>query len=895
MRKISNVVTGTALRNTTPAAIEKYLVEKVRNELGEFHDLVLIKPVLRIDKEDGDLSGNVTDGYGTVMLSVGNMTIHLPFIIHEKELLPFDVIRMGGQEVVYDLSKLRKIVIGLDKANKEKAVEGDPGMDAMSVVDGKDISTQNGFLGTIMDVRDSHKQRDVNGNVPYEGLGFGDMDENRLMKQASKEIDIAELFEEFHEKLANVRIFSTEDVKSVVRGIEKKAETEAESDIAAVSGVKIDTKVSIGVQREFAKIDKEKLANYKRAASGNNIKFPVFDDTQFEYRNGRVYHKVKSAFSDSKTPYTSNSKIKHIIVDTRHNYALLQDNDDFMISVEQPSNFDFPCEHALGLLTGEMYAFEWDTETISLPFFVKRQYLEEEENNGILVSVMERTGRHEILKASQSSLFRNSFECEEHGHRFTVVVLRGDSQKEVIRKIDKEELSEYILAKAKSGVDHKISKLIAERFVSGGPIYFVSEEIPFFKMFKNITGYFTRPDGLFKEGPLFEKSAAYEQANKARLYINSQKRPATYSVEWSYADEKSVEGETGYGLEKKRMDDLAPAQAKQILQDLGYDHRKQESFFEIAKRNGRYAEFNLPNVEVAKEVTPKDKAIGKAKDAVRNIANSTLNAGNFVPVFENVMADTAAEYISQVVPGSVDWVKNIQSKVAESESVAIEFEKVATEIRGSAWSEVAYVLNMKHHLDKLALDITTGFVKGAEEIFSDIQQLGPTIEKIASGLIEFNRDQQLRVNAPLVKPELIKEALAQLDDLCGYIKTGEEMEKSSFFHQGTHKKIDELAKTMIVLRKKNEKNVDFLKSQSVNMRALNRTGMGDTKMGTTVARTIEDTKKKFIDISEEIGENAKEQQRLLHKIETKNRAAMAGVGLPSIAAFSYNHHSSKDK
>lgn len=886
MRKISSVVTGVLLKNTTPGGIEDFLVDKVRNELGEYHDLVNIKPVLRIDKEDGDLSGNVTDGFGTVMLTSGNRTIHLPFIIHQKQLLPFDVIRMADQEVVYDLSKLRRIVVGMDKALKEKEVD-ETGSDAMSVVDSRDIPTQNGFLGTIMSVRNNHRNRDVNGAMPFDGMGFGEMDDARFQKRASAEVEVAETFENFHEKLAEVRIFSNDDVKQVVRGIEKEAEEHANNNITTITEAK-ETIDQIGVRREFAKLDEKKLASYKRAASGNNIIFPVFDKIQFEFRQGRVYHKVKSSVGNT------NSKIKHVIIDTRHHYALLKDNDEFMISTEQPPNFEFPLEYSRGLLTGEMYAFEWDTETISVPFFVKRQYIEEEENNGIIVSVPERSDRTEWLKASQSTIFRNAFECEENGKRFTIVTVRGDDGSEEVRELNREEVAEYITMNAQHSTDHRISSLIAGRFYSD-KVFFVHEDAKFFKMFKNITGHFTRPDGLFKEGPLFEKSAAYNQADKVRLHINDQANPKTYAVEYSFSAEKDVDGQKANNIVSRKMEDLTPAQAKQVLESLGFDHRKQEMFFEISKRNGRYAEFNLPSKELAKNVAPKDQAIEKAKQAVRNIANSTLNAGNFTPVLENIMADTAAEYITGVLPEFHGWAKGLKDKLASSRDVAMEFEKVANTIRGNNWTEVAYALNVKYHMDKLACDIQDGFIKNAEPVFNEIQNLDYAIEKMAYGLVNFNRDQLLRVNAPLVKPDLIKEALTHLDELQGYIKAGQELEKNAFFHKGSINKLKDLSETMIELQNKNKKNIGYIKNEAINLEVITKKGQGDSNMAKNMRQSLENLQKEFKNTTEELMENAEEQQRINHQMETKNRALMAGLGLPGLAAGSYLNEKKKDK
>lgn len=886
MRKISRVVNGTLLKNTEPAAIERVLLDKVRTELGEFHDLATIKPVLRIDKEDGDLSGNVENGFGTVILNVSGKTIHLPFIIHGKELLPFDVIKMDEQEVSYDLAKLRKLVVAIDKKVKEQSSD-EVGGDTMDVVDIRDISTHNGFLGTIMNVRDSHKNRDVNGFNPYDGVSFGDMDDQRIERMAS--VDVADVFHEFHEKLSAVKHFTSDDVKTVVEGIEKKAALEESKVLSAASNADAEA-TTVKTQRKFEELDKQKLARHSLVASGNNVKFPVFDGMQFEFRQGRVYSNVKSAAGNK-----NDSKISHVVVDTRHHYALLTNRDQFMVSVESPGDFKFPMEQARGLLTGEMYAFEFDMKTISTPFYIKEQYLEEEENNGIIISVPERAGFNEVLKASQSNLFRNALYCEENGKEFTILIARNRKVSEGIELISNNDLNHYVTTHAENSTDHRISKMIANRYSHSNNIYLVPEDTEFFKMFKNITGFFKRPDGLLKEGPLFEKSAAYEQADKARLYINDKQKPVTYNLEWSFSEKRSTGREEGFGIEKKKMDNLPPSQAKQMLEQLGYSHAQQASFFEIAKRNGRYAEFRLPNKELASNASPKDKARNKAKDAVKNIANSTLNAGNFLPLVEDVLADTAAEYISYVAPNSPGWAKSVKEKLASSLDTAIEFEKVATSTRGSAWSEVAYLLNVKSHMDKLANDTSDKFLVGATDVFQSVRQLQPVIEKTAASLIEFNRDQAVRTNSPLVTPVLVKQAIHQLDGLSGYVKIAEELEKKSFFHKGTRKQLEVLNHSLSDLQKQNNKVVRKLKNQNVDLRVLDRKKLTDTEQGKKKVQEIQQTQKEFQDITKKLGDNARERTALEHKMDSTNRKIMTAAGVPGLAGLSYGYQSFKDK
>lgn len=885
MRKISKIATGIPLRNTSPAAIEDFLVKKVREDLGDLKDAATVRPMLRIDSEDGDLSGNITNGYGTVMVTVKGKTFHLPFIINEKELLPFDSIRMGEDEVSYDMGKLRKLVIALEKHETKEFGSQD---DVMEVVDIRDVPTHNGFLGTIMSVRDEHKSKDINGHQDYKGDRFGDVEEGRLTKRASAEVDVAESFEEFHEKLASVKFFSEQDVDNVVEGLRKQAETESQKMIDSVKEITLDTKESNSVKREMAQIDRTNLVDAKRSASGNNVRFPVFDDNRFEFRNGRVYHNIKSLVDHAKT-----GSIKHIIIDSKGEYAFLSGNDKFMLDTKAPeAEFELPSESGRGLALGNMYAIEADKSSLYTPFTVTKSFRAHYQESGMLISVRERIkekGEYPVNPMA-NTIFRDAVNAEAvigDQHSNIVILILKDSDK-AFCKIDKhKELSDYIAEHADNPTDIANAQFLSS-YMYGAETYMIGENAKVFKMTRKIAGHFTRPDGLFKEGPLFHKEAAYDQSNKARLIINEQKKPATYSVSWSFAEDKDVEGQAAYNMQKRELKDLAPAQAKKVLSDLGYDARKQELFFEIAKRNGRYAEFRLPDVKKAAEVSPKDAGMNKAKSAAKNIANSTLNAKNFVPVMQGMASDGIA--------GAAKSMSDRFAKQAEtSREVAVQFEKVAEQIRGKEWSEVAYLMNMKHHMDKLAHQISEGYVKDAEPVFEELANLETVIEKKASLLLDFNRQQLIRSERPLVEPALIKQAMQQFDEMSGYIAARDTLEKqASFFHKSVRNSIESIEQTYKYLKGKQDGLSRDLKEKVIDMRTLEQKGMKDTeeykKAGDAMMKAYQDS----IAHGKQLGSLKGQQENLRGGIADKNRVAGAAVGLPGIAALSYGYQGFKD-
>lgn len=893
MRKISKVATGTPLRNTSPAAIEDFLVTRIRADLGELKEVVSIRPILRIDSEDGDLSGNVENGYGTIALTVGEKTLQVPFIISEKELLPFDSIRMGEDMVTYDMSKLRKLVIGLDNHHKGQSDSSDN--EVMQVTDIKDVPTHNGFLGTILSIRDDQRNRDVNGQQPYEGMNFGDMNADRLSKRASANVDVLEVFEEFHEKLASVRVYSEEDVQQVVEKMSKQAETESQKAIDSVKEISLETKDALGVQREMAKVDNTKLADAKRAASGNNVRFPIFDENRFEFRNGRVYSTFENLGSS-----TSATNIKRIVLDANGNYSFLRDGEKFMVDTQPPkTEFDLSKEKGRGLEVGGMYTVERGTSSIASPFVIQKSFREQYMDNGMLVSVRERMDRNgeNPVNPLGNSLFRDLLSCSNvlsnWSNDFKIIILKNSDQELTVIDTEKE-LPGYMAEHAENPSDIANAKFMVD-YIHGEKAYLIGENADLVKMKKKISGHFKRPDGLFKEGPMFHKQASSDDMNnKARLIINEQKKPATYSVAWAFKDEEDVEGNKSFSLQKRELKDLAPAQAKKVLGDLGYDSRKQQLFFEIAKRNGRYAEFGLPDAKKAANVSPQDAKTNKAKTAVTNIANSTLNAKNFVPVMNEISRDGLAGALTGTK--AHDFAQRFNKNAHESLRVATEFEKTAETIRGNEWTEIAYLLNMKHHMDKLACQISEGYAHGANEVLEKIASLQPEIEKKAYSLLRFNQEQLLQVQKPLVDPMLIKEALAQFDEMSAYVEAKHRMEKNaSFFRKGVPEHIQRLKLHGDKLSTSADELLDTYRELVVDLRTLEQKGMKDSpeyaELSAKAKEVAGEMSMNGFQMGQTTGILANNEAR---KAEQKTMLG-AAVGFPGIAGLSYGYQGFKNE
>jgi hypothetical protein len=766
----SKVSVGIPLRQTSPPAVEKYLIDKVREDLGEYKDLATITPALRVDSEDGDLSGNITNGFGNLMLDVRGTKVHIPFMIHQKELIPFDVIRMGEQEVPYSVAALRKVINGVYKHNRDKENEGDEsgGFSIGTVVDRKDTPLGNGFLGTIMQMRDGELNRTSNGNIPFSGPDFGSMDDSRFERYASEKVDVLEVFQDVVEKLASVKSIPRAEVMAFIKDVEKKAADESQAAIDAVSKVEAtDSLEAAGIRRGMSKLQDDKLADSSRCASGNNIKFPIADQGRFEYRYGRVYHNIEEWAKNDKERVLS--PLKSVVVDSRLGYKLLKSTDKFMVTLDQPPIFDFKMERARGLEQGHMYAMEINETTISYPFEV-----ENTDQNGLVAhGTFYDEGRRK-----DNSLFTLALSCKEAmpskekeynytTHRsFSILIPRDETIKE-IKHITHQELEDMIQTQAKDPVDARLANQMSCSYCKD--YYIIPRDHLFYKLEKSIEGFFTKPDGYFKEGPLV-KHAAYDDMNSCTLKVEQDRQPRRYGIEFHFnTPEDDGQGTAAVQTQKREFTAMSEEQARKVLLDLGFDNRQTEILFEYCRRNGRQATLALPDPEKARNVAPNDMGAEKANSAMKNILQATFSADNFLPVLGDVMSSSMAGVIGNVAPQTSDWARSLGDWFKTSYEVAVELEKIATETRGSHWHEVAALVNLKHRMDKFACDIANGsFVSGLNEPFEKIASLMPNISEHAKNLIDFNRQQIVTYERPIVSPTLIKQALHELNGLYRY-------------------------------------------------------------------------------------------------------------------------------
>ena len=161
----------------------------------------------------GPHSDFVSEGTGLVIFNRGNYSVELPFLVHNAQLLPFDVIQLDGERMPYSEENLAKLIILCDKKSEEAAKQaeltgGAEGVPAPFVkpVDKMNSTTSTGFLGNTLSIQDRYRFPNYVGGSQY--------------------IVASERTEECLEKLANMVGFDWGAVENVIEAAEHKANME---------------------------------------------------------------------------------------------------------------------------------------------------------------------------------------------------------------------------------------------------------------------------------------------------------------------------------------------------------------------------------------------------------------------------------------------------------------------------------------------------------------------------------------------------------------------------------------------------------------------------------------------------------------------------------------------
>lgn len=812
-------IAGNVMADSSPSGIEDFLMLKMKDVLANEMADIKIEPILKIQDYDDSLSGNVKNGFGAVVINVKGHQLYIPFIVKEKEFLPFDSIRMGDQQVAYEDKKLRKLVQALREVKSE--VNESEDFETMVLGDTDHLPYDNGFLGTIMQTRDqAYQQSRRNGSGRHSVHSFGNAEEHDdLLRYASEKIDPLEVLEDVHEKIANIAISTEEDIEKVANEVRTRAIKEYDEVINAKQTARPDKTA----ERVKEMADQIELVEHTIVENGKSIEFPLVTATSQSRANGTLFKDLRRLstiagpnrkygpnFSKGSVAVGHNKGFNSLIIDNKGVFKLIHDKDTVLVYKDKKLADNKLITAKAGVMKADRHNFyslvlDPEKRKISAPFKVARDFKSAKEENGKIKSDYDLTRDGGTFFTSvQSTLFANVLLLDDsilgqensfdNANILCVIAREGSGIDEGIFSFD--ELRKNIFDKAAHERDINVSMAMIKEvsYTNDDDRIIVVKPETGVIQFKGV-GLQTVSDK--KELFGFDKSAAFDSKSRIIIETSIADKEKPYSLKVEYAKPEGLEeiGGVVSKLEERDLGFVTEPVLRDTLSNLGIAHRQIDEAIKNTRRTTGKVHIpyrdheRLMAIEVAR---PDENAV---KKFVQGVVNSTLNPANFKPVAEDVIADSITD-IAQTI---------LMHKVASTFDVAAEFEKIANEKRDVFHVELAAALNINHQLTKLAAEVLNGgYVHNAKEVYEAAEPLLKTASELATDVYyEFKHTNN----------ELYKQANYELDNLVQQLHIGLGVFKKASVAKG----IATLGKSVDSVKKKltlpSTKEVQTLKGQ----------------------------------------------------------------------------------
>lgn len=295
---------------------------------------------IKITNYAGPHTDVVSDATGCVHVPVAKEmpTIDFPFIVSRGELLPFDVIQVGGERVPFSRENIKKIAISMQ--NKAKSIaNGELTGDAaalnpyVKLEDKSNPTTSVGFLGNTLHIQDKYR--------------FPLMGDNQMYVTACHDID------DCIEKLASMTPFKWEQVKSAM--LEKEARDKADE----INGIfeLAKTATDTNIADAMAAVDKMQWENATRLPDSTYITFPVLEGgNEIKMENGIVFSDLLKSEYGTRLSSDKPEALKNgvIILSECGKVRYLSKEDSFLcIRSKEPSK-KFKTKQAKNIANGDI-------------------------------------------------------------------------------------------------------------------------------------------------------------------------------------------------------------------------------------------------------------------------------------------------------------------------------------------------------------------------------------------------------------------------------------------------------------------------------------------------------------------------------------------------------------
>lgn len=317
-----NKYAGIALTDPSPEGVEQFIKYYMSNELSFFPEKIDVKvEILPLEGNTVTPGGNISleNATGVVHLLYNNADIMLPYMIRDRELLPFDVLQIGKERGVYTRNNLKKVLFGI-QAQVQQGQLNNP------------FSPYKGVDKHINQLTDHGFMRDV--------LRVQELATNYPVTNSSSDLTASELIDDLLEKVANLKPV---DINYTKYSFDLQEQFRHEED--KIASIEETEEEKIAAELRAGTLA-SKYLDVHHVPTGANVMLPDKDGSIILNLKAKVFKEIIGA------KQLGFNRVLMITIDNR--FADIRNYERTLVQVDD-NDWDFKTTSITGIKPGYMY------------------------------------------------------------------------------------------------------------------------------------------------------------------------------------------------------------------------------------------------------------------------------------------------------------------------------------------------------------------------------------------------------------------------------------------------------------------------------------------------------------------------------------------------------------
>lgn len=675
------------LDDASPEGIEMFLKQYMFNELAFFPDKVNISVNLQPMEtaQAGALSqGNfdVINATGAVNLDYSGITIQIPFIIRDKEILPFDTIQVGNESAVYTRENIRNILVNVKNRVETQSAVATPYAtnvnNSLSAFVGVDSKLNDNPLADIGYMEEMLRIQSELGNSSQTGQALG---------------VYSSIIEDLLEKTANIQKVHNNYAameKDLISKYKVNAEKLASEDYIEDEELRIRKDAIL----DEVYLDSIQLADIQILKNGAKFVYFEKDGNTLATVPARLFTLLVGANGQSN---------KRLVVTADGRYKLLKPGEKFMYSpAKDVPVFDIPETNIDGLNPGDSFTFNINGAH-SVPMVVtkvisgaehglnvsKFVYCYDTEGNECVMIPLSNVSDNQLVYQSKQTVIKNVAQMEP-GHKLTFYNM-------------------YLKSKV--------------------PTLCVAPDTVFIKLKTGEIGNMQYANELMLSYDDNVK-LAYTQ-DCIHISKTAEKPEVKFSAVINWYDKKRG------GNKSTTFNNIPKAKLMNILKIIGFEYAKiSEVIYRASK--GDVLEIPITRGMTPWVVRPELTAAEAASKSIKDIKDALFSTA--------VASKAIGMLGAGVLAGASPNMGKLEAFSSESEALAEKLEKIAEVKHNKEFTNMAGIMVIKNRIDNMLKDAINGAEFKGHEVLAELDKLDPVMEKIARDLVELKLAQAINRN-----------------------------------------------------------------------------------------------------------------------------------------------------